>query len=489
MQLGWLPTLILIVGMFFVNMYTAMCMFRTRNNLVKRNRFEEPKSFGDVAYWTMGYRLSLFWIGHILVYFLFGFLIMCSYLLLLGGALQDFFRSLDINICLWECQLIGFGLFFPTGIFIRSLNGLVVLTWVNFFLILFPVVLTIVYIIVQGPQPSRVVEMIVPTTDVQVIASNIALSFFAYSGQWMYFEVIYEMGCNAKDFPYVFTINGPVQVIFYLVAALIPYFFRGQNQESTFLLYALPTRSWYSVIANLCVFLHTTITYFQTNIIVSRMVHLFVDEFVLRRLGFVGNEEDDEDEPQRKAGRHFKVCSVKTIFYLLVNLLLFVCAFVVANSIPFFSSLNTLIGAVVLPLIALIVPVLFLVASKAVVAKRMEEGGEDIIVSNAGDLGIHDNTKEEKNDDTSSGEDSQPATHQSSYTFLPISSCSTANLKYTFQFSYLYKMFNPFDLSAFTFVLLLAIFVLVFGTWGAVVQISTALQQTSGPFTCYSQVT
>merc|ERR1719473_343580 len=86
----------------------------------------------------------------------------------------------------------------------------------------------------------------------------VGMVVYAYGGNWMYFEIMSEMK-EPKDFPKAYSVNGPLQLGFYLIAGLVGYAYRG-DQAKAYLLDELEFGTGFRV-ASLMLFLHVLITY------------------------------------------------------------------------------------------------------------------------------------------------------------------------------------------------------------------------------------
>eukprot|EP00948_MAST-09A_sp_MAST-9A-sp1_P003061 g3061.t1 len=494
-QLGWLPAVILLVCVFFLNLIAARWMKITRDTLLKRSRKgiytnEEPCSYSGMFFRTAGYNNFFYWMIVVWVYFIQGFFVMVTYIILFGDTLVSFFESVGVpNFCRWQAQLIGFAVVYPLGILIRSLNGLRYITWINFFLILVTVVISLISIGLNGVASGRSVYMIAPNSnDIKSIGNSIALSFFAYSGQWCYVEVMYEMGDNADDFLKTFAINGPLQIILYLAVALVPYFFLGTTvaADQTYLLSNVESGPLLAV-ASMALFLHVVVTFFQTNIIVTRIPQLVAAQYIL------GVDDFDEtrasltismsrDESSASIVLPYHLFSLRTLLYMVVNLLVYFVAFLIANAIPYFTILNGLFGAVLEPFTSFIFPAIMLILVKAYHPSFQEENyqnsydDDDEQLSNSCDQEKRKTCDKEKLTNSCDQENQRCDDHDS--IGLRTTSLSSdgniilsdvvrsfSDVKWKFSIEDLYRKISVFEGLTMSLIVLAAIFTAIFGTW------------------------
>eukprot|EP00948_MAST-09A_sp_MAST-9A-sp1_P000349 g349.t1 len=289
--LGYIPAVIVIVFSYFPNYFTSMLILQIRNKLLDgmatRGQPVEVKTMSDAAFAAFGQNTGVFWFAHIMTYAIYGLLSMTSYTLVIGTSLSDIVWGVaKYQLCMPLGQLLTGAWLIPLCCYIRNLKGAFIIAVINFVLILTPIILALVEM--QGMnyelKPEDKPELFASSSEVSFlnVMGAFASTMFAYCGQWMYFEVLNEMGNNANDFPKCFWLTGPIQVLLYIVAALYPYHIRGKTVEGYLL--ANMEDGWMKTVASLCLYLHMCITYLIVNIVVHSVI--------LRMFKSISDQED-----------------------------------------------------------------------------------------------------------------------------------------------------------------------------------------------------
>mmetsp|Transcript_132931 Transcript_132931/g.413304 ORF Transcript_132931/g.413304 Transcript_132931/m.413304 type:complete len:515 (-) Transcript_132931:86-1630(-) len=147
----------------------------------------------------------------------------CAFMNLMADTLGSAFYSVHWCEVTWVGLLII--IFFPL-MQLKNLHETFFLNVVNFVTILGVVALTCVDV-ATSPTTSRAPTSWHPVAhDFQTAFGSISMMVFAYSGNWMYFELMAEMREPGK-FLKSFTIAGPTQVGLYALIAGICYGFMG----------------------------------------------------------------------------------------------------------------------------------------------------------------------------------------------------------------------------------------------------------------------
>jgi len=347
-QLGWVWTIIFIVGLAPVSAYTALLMSRTGNALAKMPGGVRPSTMGEAARLTLGGDRAA-GLTYLAVYG-FGFLGQSSYILVLGQCLQGvFFQS---EFCLPWATAASCLLCLPIAVSVRHLSDSVILCFINLFLIVAVLAIVMGKMYLEG-RPTEVNTFAFAEDlsfwNVFGAASNIV---FSYAGQWLYFELMADMQ-TPEDFPLVFIINAPLQVFLYLLVACWGYYFAG-DQAKGYFLDNLPDGEPYRW-ASILLFAHVAIAFLVKNVVVSRAMHKLLSP---QRVD-VGLREPGGARAQAE----FAAC---VVFLLVVG-------WIIANSVPFFSDLLALIGSLLSGPISFIFPIAFWLGARF----AQQEGGAE----------------------------------------------------------------------------------------------------------------
>jgi len=238
-----------------------------------------------------------------------------SHLLVLGQAFQGVLY--DQSLCLSEAVLIGCVVCIPFIVSMRRLVESIVLCFANTLLIVIVIILVSQALIANGRKANVVTDMYAPDLGFVEVFGGLTNILYAYTGHWMYFELMSEME-HPAEFPRVFTVNGPFCLLSYLVVASIGYYYEGREAHPSFL-DALPQGAQYRI-ASAILFAHVVVVYVLKSIVLVRFLH--------------SRTSSRFDTDSRRA----------RIEYALWALFLLCLGYVVAQSVPFFNLLLGLIG-------------------------------------------------------------------------------------------------------------------------------------------------
>ncbi|CAE6963627.1 AAP4 [Symbiodinium natans] len=331
-QLGWVWTILFIVCLAPVSIYSALLMSRTGSTLAKLPGGKRPESMGEAARLTLGGDKAA--AATYLAVYGFGYLGQSSYILVLGQCLQGvFFQS---ELCLPTATAIACLLCLPIAVSVRHLSDSVVLCFINLFLIVAVLAIVMAKMYFEG-RPSNV-HTFAFAEDLTFwsafgAASNIV---YSYTGHWLYFELMADMQ-TPEHFPLVFLINAPLQVFLYLLVACWGYHFAGDKAEGYFL-DNLPDGEPYRW-ASILLFLHVAIAFLVKNVVISRALHM--------RLSPSRVDVGFREPGGIRAQAEFAACVV----------FVFITGTLIANSIPFFSDLLALIGSLLSGPISFLLPI------------------------------------------------------------------------------------------------------------------------------------
>lgn len=238
-----------------------------------------------------------------------------SYLLVLGQTFQGVIY--ESPWCLSEAVLIGCVVCIPFIVTMRRLVESVVLCFANTLLIVIVIVLVSQALVAQGRAEGVITDYFAPGITFFDVFGGLTNILYAYTGHWMYFELMSEMEYPA-DFPKVFLVNGPFCLFAYILVASIGYYYEGREAHASFL-DALPLGNQYRV-ASAILFAHVVVVYVLKSIVLTRFLH-------------------------SRTSPHFDTDTIRArVEYALWALCLLGLGAVVAQSVPFFSLLLGLIG-------------------------------------------------------------------------------------------------------------------------------------------------
>lgn len=258
-KLGWVWTFILMVGMCPVAIYSAVLMSRTHMLVPRAN------SMGEAAKHIFGTRFE---IPVLVLVYGFAALGQGSYLLVLGQTFQGVIY--ESPWCLSEAVLIGCVVCIPFIVTMRRLVESVVLCFANTLLIVIVIVLVSQALVAQGRAEGVITDYFAPGITFFDVFGGLTNILYAYTGHWMYFELMSEMEYPA-DFPKVFLVNGPFCLFAYILVASIGYYYEGREAHASFL-DALPLGNQYRV-ASAILFAHVVVVYVLKSIVLTRFLH------------------------------------------------------------------------------------------------------------------------------------------------------------------------------------------------------------------------
>jgi len=353
-QLGWVLTLIAIVGVFPMSVFISVLMTRTRHMLRDEalqtsmaGHLPTLDSFGAVALcaWksqcaSVSVYLAVY--GNTLVG-------NASYLLVLGRSLQQVFFNTEL--CLTFTCAIGI-LFLIVPIFtVRRLDDSIVICFINTLLIGTVIVMGLSSLIIQGrPEDAQSVAFS-PKLSILGVFGAVTNVVYSYAGQWMYFELM-DIMAEPDDFPKAFTIAGPVMVLGYIIVAMVGYFWTSPCSNCD-LVTLMGNGPWKRVAAVL-LFLHVIVVYLIKSIVLARYFH---------SVACPGDLNARTPVSYLKHGAWG--CAMLAFGY------------VVANSVPFFDNLTGLVGGLLAAPVNFLLPVGLYLTARSRWLKLKEEDSEE----------------------------------------------------------------------------------------------------------------
>eukprot|EP01062_Namystynia_karyoxenos_P062754 TRINITY_DN55629_c0_g1_i1.p1 TRINITY_DN55629_c0_g1~~TRINITY_DN55629_c0_g1_i1.p1 ORF type:complete len:517 (+),score=122.48 TRINITY_DN55629_c0_g1_i1:107-1552(+) len=336
-DLGWAPLLCGIFGLAPIAVYTACLMSSTLHWLSLRRSGRAPGSMAECAGMLCADPARARCVERTVYVVVYGFALLGqgSYLQTLAKTLQG--ALYDVHLCLPVAASIAAACLVPFVVSIRTLRDSVPICFANLFLILIVLALCVQKLVTDG----RGREVETHTVNPHLTFTNQFGSWtnlvYSFSGHWMYFEIMSEMDRPA-DFPKVFMINAPLQVVLYAGVAAVGYYYGGDLAKSNFI-DNIPTGAVYRA-ANVLLFAHVLVAYVIKSVVVSKYLHSLLAPGA-------GTDASSKAHLQWAA----LGCGQLVFCYL------------VANLIPFFSDLLGLIGGLLSAPIGYILPcVLYVLA-------------------------------------------------------------------------------------------------------------------------------
>ncbi|KAH9250929.1 hypothetical protein BASA81_011317 [Batrachochytrium salamandrivorans] len=177
-----------------------------------------------------------------------------------------------------------------------------------------------------------------------------ALFAFAFSGAYLYLEIIAEMQDSREFRKSLLYLSGPFQFSIYLLAGSVGYLLFG-SKANGLLIKMVPFGFCYQLAAFL-LSVHMVLTFLVKGTILSRAVHTYLFPV---------------------SARDFKSWHAQRVFVCICVLLIAGC-FLVANLVPFFDDLTSLLGAMNAPWIGYVMPVLFAIKAKKLLQFEPSKG-------------------------------------------------------------------------------------------------------------------
>mmetsp|Transcript_14205 Transcript_14205/g.35777 ORF Transcript_14205/g.35777 Transcript_14205/m.35777 type:complete len:518 (-) Transcript_14205:57-1610(-) len=333
-QLGWIPATIFIVVIFLITVYTSNMMVEVKKV------FPAIISMADAADYTFG-RVASSFVQVLMAIFL------CTtlgdYMLLIGKSLASTLYSVHLCFPVWVT--ISLLVIFPV-MQLRTLNSTTALCVMNMVSICAAVALVIAGLVIDGRDPGVETFLVAEDLDFLTFMQALSAIFFTFGGQFMFYELMAEM-TDFTEFPWTFSIAGPFQVPIYLIVGTVGYHYKGVDASGYFL-DNLPF-GWMYRLASALLCFHMLIAFLILGNVLSRILHLYFSPYRVNDLGLRGKLE-----------------------WLGCTSLVIVVSFVVANAIPFFEELTSLIGGLLVPSLNMIFPILFYIRTKQMVDLKIK---------------------------------------------------------------------------------------------------------------------
>jgi amino acid permease len=335
-QLGWVLSLLSICVWYAANMWVGMLLVEAKE------AWPHCESFMELAGAAFGRRARM--LTGLAVYSFLG-MVLGDYLLIIGETLEMMFY--DPTSPGVRCGPIWttFGAMFLVPLAqIRLLSLTRFLMIVNVITLVGSVVVCLVAITQENTHAKATNSANTTAIVTEAVASNLtimsffhsqALFAFAYMGVFIYLEIIAEMR-EPAEFKYsLLWLSGPFQFCMYLLTGAWGYGIIGSGANGL-LIKQMPKGLPYRFAAFL-LFVHMLLTFLVKGTILSRAIHSFI------------SPESAKDFSRPEANRVYFSVSLGVVFFTLV----------IANLIPFFDDLTSLLGAFQTPFIGFLLPIWF----------------------------------------------------------------------------------------------------------------------------------
>jgi len=315
---GLVPGVAMCIIMFFVTRYTGVLLVKV---FVKN---QDCHTMGDLAERLCGLAYARFVYGGV---YLYNFFMICYYFVAASKAIRDIKYMCSFTAALW----CGLGLFpFFQLRTLREVSHLGVLSYLTIFAV-------VVICLQQGGEwEADVTNDLYRTTSVFEFFSAAGTIGYAYNGQLLYTEMMYEMR-DPKEFVKCLNYGLMVQFVTYTTTGVLGWYLIG-NSVPPYLLDVIPEGSMRSAAAVLMIW-HLISTMLPKTQILIRVLHRKLDAVSVDALHY-------------KSQMFWR----GTRSWLLISIFLYLGMFVVVNTIPFFDDLAVLMGCLFDPTINLATP-------------------------------------------------------------------------------------------------------------------------------------
>jgi len=336
-KVGWVPGLVILGTVFSVNLYTGL-LWRLR--LV----YPHGTNYTHIGMEVMGLtgkRLAQ------VVTLTQLFLLEASYMLVNTQSLAAVFYELDLCKPTWGIFMAFLLLPFVQ---IRTLNNVSLLSLISGVMVFFVLALCVVEMAIHGREPhvhTALVESSPPFVWFRAVSSMV----FACGSQFVYLEIMSEMQ-SVKDFPPALGRAASFIITAYISISAAGYWTYGRHVPS-YVVDVIPNGP-FRRIANVFMLIHTMVSYIlMSQVLCNSLVKLVHP--IKRSLSDPG--------PISDSGREADVVPNRED-WLVTSMLVMLCAYLVANVVPFFEELTVLIGALIGGPISLGIPALFTIRAR-----------------------------------------------------------------------------------------------------------------------------
>ncbi|CAG8090858.1 unnamed protein product [Penicillium salamii] len=215
-QLGLAPALVLIIGLGILATYTGYTIHQFRA------RYPHIQNLGDAGEILFGaFGRELFGLGQLL----FSIFIMGSHILTFSVMMNT---VTEHGTCTMVFTTVGFVICFVCSL-PRTMKNMTYISCMSFFSIVTAVIITMVAVGVQNQGGVGLKATV--DTDLFRAFSAVTNIVFAYCAHVAFFGLLAEME-NPRDFPKALIMLQTFEIVFYTVAAVVIYYYVGQEVTS-----------------------------------------------------------------------------------------------------------------------------------------------------------------------------------------------------------------------------------------------------------------
>uniref|UniRef100_A0A7S2RHZ6 Amino acid transporter transmembrane domain-containing protein n=1 Tax=Mucochytrium quahogii TaxID=96639 RepID=A0A7S2RHZ6_9STRA len=320
-EVGW------VLGLFFLflgcsmNVYCGMLLFWARNIV--------PSGIGivEMSHQTIG---KGWWTVFVSVV-LHSYLLFClgAFVLIMGTTLQEIF--VDTALCSPIWSLIASICLLPL-IQLRNLNSLRWLLWINLASFYGCIFIVLVIFIQRMPESTAVTHIIRQDMTWVMFFGAMSKVSFAYMVTHVALNFMAEME-KVSEFPKAFLLSTPLQLGTYLFIGVVAYLYLGDNASDLITEYIKGSGGW-SIAAAAFLLVHMMISFLIQGNVLSRALHQRVCKRTINCRKFEGKF-------------HWFLCTFTVV----------AGCYLIANAVPIFDQLISLIGSLQSPFLSYVFPI------------------------------------------------------------------------------------------------------------------------------------
>eukprot|EP00005_Dracoamoeba_jomungandri_P010131 CAMPEP_0174267232 /NCGR_PEP_ID=MMETSP0439-20130205/32927_1 /TAXON_ID=0 /ORGANISM="Stereomyxa ramosa, Strain Chinc5" /LENGTH=412 /DNA_ID=CAMNT_0015354619 /DNA_START=233 /DNA_END=1471 /DNA_ORIENTATION=+ len=322
--LGWVLGLSASFAFAVIAVYCGVLLSRVRKNF-----YPDVLSYGELAERTLGRYFGWFTTIAIMINWT---LLLPYYLMAAATALVISFY--DLNFCYYEWAAILVVILIPF-LQIRTLHGmrhLALLSDVSIIVSLFLIVGSLLYDNINGSVDDT--DIGPPKQSFLSGYGSISSFIFAYQGQSMFLEIMYEMR-RPQRFGISVSVANSIMFFAYSATAAVAYYVEGDG-VSSFLPGSLKKGVIRTIVGELLTF-HVIVAYLLTGQPLCDKIHRWLYPLA------TGTKFPD---PYYDKIEFFSMTNLKgRLLWLFITVFFLLFAYLVANVVPFFADFQNIIGA------------------------------------------------------------------------------------------------------------------------------------------------
>jgi amino acid permease len=334
-QLGWAMAIFFLCLMLALNVYSGLLLSRSLELLPGSYSYKLMAHFGVGKRWFTAVVQFVF--------YLYVTLALGGYVLQVGQSLAEVLYGTALCGPIWSAIAV---LVLLIPLQLRSFGEARWLMWLNSALIFISVWICLGVMLTNmaahhAANPASAVTYVVPPElDVMTFFNGVSKICFAYLGCYIYLEMMAEMR-TPSDFPKAFLISSPFQFGMYLAVGVIGYLYGGPTAGDSITKVLNPeTDSVLLVVACSMLLVHLVISYLIKGLVLLRNFHVAVS-------------------PKTANTNSLKA----RLIWFGLSVALVLMTYLVANAVPIFGQLTSLLGALFGPLLGYVFPSIFFIAA------------------------------------------------------------------------------------------------------------------------------